>query len=305
MNSILVLGSSNTDLVVRVATIPRPGETLLGHSFATYFGGKGANQAVAAARASGAVAFAGCLGNDAFGRQTRDHLKAEGLDLAYLFEAENQASGVALIQVADNGENAIAVAAGANGAFSETHLAAVDFSRFAYALFQLETPLEIVGGALRRAKAAGCRTILTPAPAARLPSGMLADVDILVPNQHEAGLLLDGPPPEGPDAAAGNLLARGAGAVVITLGEDGVALFEEKKPSVRLPAPRVRAVDTVGAGDCFTGALAVRLAEGASLEEAARFAIAAAALSFQSQGAQASYPRRPAIESFLAAPRGD
>jgi ribokinase len=292
---ILVLGSANADLVVRVERLPAPGETVTGGRFYEAAGGKGANQAVAAARAGGRVAFLGCVGTDAFGERAAASLAADGVDLRFLKRDPERATGVGLIAVDARGENAIAVAPGANLSILEADVdGALDALRDVdVVLVSLEVPLPSARRAIARGRAAGSRTILVPAPVPpdpELPDSTLRDVSVLVPNEVEARAL--GGSPE-------RLLARGAGAVVMTRGARG-ALVATREGNCEVPAFPVTPVDTVGAGDCFAGALAVALAEGRDLASASRFACAAAAISVTRAGAQPSLPRRAEIDALLA-----
>jgi ribokinase len=261
---LLVIGSSNTDLVIQCDRLPRPGETLLGGEFARHAGGKGANQAVAAARAGARVTFVGAHGADDFGRAAKAGLEREGIDVR-CFRETNAPSGVALILVGGRKrENMIAVARSAN---EHVTLRGVDFSRYDAVVCQLEIPVPIVHEAARRARAAGIPFILNPAPARRLPAALLRLVHTLVPNEHE--------------------VMPGAQNTVITLGARGAQVGD-----LRIPAPKVKPVDTTGAGDCFTAWLAVGIAEGLSLEAAARRAVQAAAIAVTRSGAQSGMPYR-------------
>ncbi len=301
---IVVVGSSNTDLVVRAPALPGPGETVLGSSFLIAPGGKGANQAVAAARLGARVTLVVRLGADDFGDRALAALGREGIDTRFVARDAEAASGVALIVVSESGENAIAVAPGAN-----MRLTAADVDRAAPAireadmlLLQLETPLPTVRHAATLAMKAGVPVILNPAPAAPLAGELLSRVSVLTPNELEAAALT-GASAYGVDAArqaAQRLHASGVANVVITLGREG-ALMEGEAGSGHVPGCTVTAVDTTAAGDAFNGALAVALAEGASLEHAVRFANRAAALSITRPGAQPSLPTREAVESFAAA----
>ena len=297
-----MVGSSNTDMVVRVPALPRPGETVLGGTFFTARGGKGANQAVAAARAGGSVAMIGCLGDDAFGDDTLAALAAEGIAVEGIRRVAGVPSGVALILVDEGGENCIAVASGANAFLGPEEVArcAELLSPDGVLLIQLETPIETVVAAARAARGAGARVILNPAPAREVPDELLALVSVLTPNETEAGQLAGIAVSEerGLERAASALLARGIGAVVVTLGAAGayVATAEQRET---LPGFWVEARDTTGAGDVFNGALAVALAERLPVHEAARFANAAAAISVTRDGAQPAAPGRAEILRLL------
>lgn len=293
---IVVVGSANADLVVATEKLPSPGETVTGGRFFEAAGGKGANQAVAAARAGGRVAFVGCVGADAFGDRAAAGLAAEGIDVRFLKRDPSRSTGVGLIVVDARGENQIAVAPGANLSLLESDVdRAFDAAtpRPAVVLVSLEVPLASARRAIARGKAAGARTILVPAPVPRdedIGDATLRDVAVLVPNEGEARAL--GGPPEA-------LRALGVGSVVMTRGARG-ALVATGGLSIEVPAFPVKAVDTVGAGDCFAGALAVALDEGRDLAAACRFAAAAAAISVTRAGAQPSLPRRGEIEALLA-----
>jgi ribokinase len=300
--SILVVGSANTDMIVKAERIPKPGETILGGEFVTAAGGKGANQAVAAARAGGAVTFVARLGTDVFGDQAVAGLAAAGVNVDYVTRDAANASGVALIFVGANGENSIAVAPGANAQLSPADLAKARdaFDRATIVVLQLETPLETVGAAIRMAAQAGARVILNPAPAQALHDGMLEGLFLLTPNAREAELLTGLPLSDQASAfrAADALLARGVLNVMITLGAQGAILSGTEGRGV-IAAHEVKALDTTGAGDVFNGALAVALAKGKGLVEAGHFASAAAAISVTRLGAQASAPLRKEIDRFL------
>ena len=300
---IIVVGSSNTDMIVRVAHIPRPGETILGGEFLTAAGGKGANQAVAAARAGGRVTFIGRVGRDSLGAAALAGLKREGIDTRRVMCDASQPSGVALIFVADNGENSIAVASGANATLSVEDIrnARQSFRDARVMLVQLETPLATVRAAIHEARRAGALVILNPAPAQRLPDDVLGKVALLTPNETEAELLTGTKVKNIHSAklAARKLRSRGVHTVVMTLGKRG-ALISSADGEALIKGFAVKAVDTTAAGDVFNGALAVALAEGRALREAVRFANAAAALSVTSRGAQPSVPQRKNIEKLLS-----
>jgi len=306
--SILVVGSSNTDMIIKVQRIPQPGETILGGEFALAAGGKGANQAVGAARAGGAVTFIARLGRDMFGDQALAGFVADGINVKHVVRDPAAPSGVALIFVARNGENSIAVASGANARLAPADLqrAQAAFRRAAVVVLQLETPLPTVTAAVKLAARAGARVILNPAPARPLPASLLRHVYLLTPNESEAQLLTGMAVHSEAAAAraADALLARGVQNVILTLGARG-AFVAGPQARGRVPGFKVRPVDTTGAGDVFNGALAVALAEGKPLLEAARFANAAAALSVTRLGAQTSVPTRGEIDRRLAAARSN
>lgn len=290
---IVVLGSTNTDMVISGAKIPVPGETVCGGSFMMNPGGKGANQAVAVARLSARrrqCVFIAKVGDDLFGRDTARRLKAEGID-ARLIVDKTAASGTALILVDRKGQNCISVALGANGTLSPEDVAPFvsDIERADALLLQLETPLETVLWAARTAHAKGVHVILNPAPAAKLPRELYACLDWITPNETEAELLTGVKVADLASAQAAErvLKRRGVAHVAITLGAKGCYAAGRIHPCVK-----VKAVDTVAAGDTFNGAFVVALAEGKGVDEAIAFAQAAAALAVTRPGAQASVPFR-------------
>jgi ribokinase len=301
---ILVVGSSNTDMIIRLDRIPRPGETILGGEFAIAAGGKGANQAVAAARAGGHVTFVARVGRDIFGEQALAGFVEDGIDVGKVVRDAAEPSGVALIFVAKDGENSIAVASGANARLAPADVgrAAAAFGDADVLVLQLETALPTVRKAVALAAASGVRVILNPAPARDLPSALLGRVSILTPNESEAERLSGIKVSDEFSAAraAATLRRRGVETVVITLGARGAYV---NGPGERrlVPGFKVKPVDTTAAGDVFNGALAVALAEGKALADAVRFANAAAALSVTKRGAQPSAPRRREIVRFLKA----
>ncbi len=299
---ILVVGSSNTDMIIKLDRIPRPGETILGGEFVIAAGGKGANQAVGAARAGGQVTFIARVGQDMFGEQAVAGFVQDGIHVEYVFRDKSRPSGVALIFVAQDGENSIAVASGANGRLSPADVkkAKSAFAGAAVLVMQLETPLETVETAAELAAKAGVRVILNPAPARPLPDALLRRVSILTPNESEAELLTGVRVTDAASAAkaADKLLAKGVETVIVTLGAKG-ALVACRAGQELVPGFAVQAVDTTAAGDIFNGALAVALAEGQPLAAAARFAHAAAAISVTRLGAQPSAPKRKEIEKLL------
>jgi ribokinase len=295
--TVCVIGSINVDLVVSTDRLPAPGETVLGGRFAMHDGGKGANQAVAAARAGAGVVMIGAVGTDDHGRRARAALAGEGIDLSGVREVEGEPSGIALITVGPRGENQIAVAPGANAALA---LDADDHARIRSAdvvLTNHEVASEVVVEALRVAHDAGSTTILNPAPARALPAEILHLGPILTPNEHELIVAIGN---DATDAALDELVQRHAGPIIVTQGPAGALLargHERLRFAGRL-APAV--VDTTGAGDTFNGVLAAWLADGASLETSIEAANAAAALSVGSAGAREGMPGREAILAFLA-----
>ena len=299
---IVVVGSANTDMIVQVQRLPGPGETVLGGRFSTAAGGKGANQAVAAARAGGRVSFVARLGADRLGDEALAGYRRDGLELQHVRRDRRQPSGVALIVVDRKGENSIAVAPGANAELSPADIqrAAPTIRQADLLLMQLETPLKTIEAAADIAVAHGVPVILNPAPACALPARLLRRLTLITPNEHEAEHLtgIQVNRPAAARRAARALQQRGVLGVVLTLGARGAWVFDPQVEE-RVPGFRVRAVDATAAGDVFNGALAVALAEGQPLREAARFANAAAALSVTRLGAQPSAPRRTEIEKFL------
>lgn len=303
-NRVAVVGSSNTDMIIQAARIPRPGETILGGDFTMAAGGKGANQAVAAARAGGQVTFIARVGQDIFGEQAIKGFVNDGIDVKHVIKDAQAPSGVALIFVAADGENSIGVASGANGRLSpeDVQAAAPGIGGADVLVMQLETPLETVQAAAKIAAARGVRVILNPAPAQPLGDDLLKMVSVLTPNETEAelltGITVD------TDAAASKaarvLRDKGIGLVIITLGARGVFVSSADFEGL-VAGFKVKPVDTTAAGDVFNGALAVALAESRPLAEAVRFANAAAAISVTRLGAQPSAPTRKEIEAFLAA----
>ena len=288
-HDIVVVGSVNADLVLEVPRHPHPGETLLGHSISVLPGGKGANQAVAAARLGARVAMVGAVGTDVYADPALAELSSAGVDLTAVRRAAGP-TGLAVVTVADDAENSIVVIAGANATTDETAVAsAQDTIRgAAVCVLQAEIPLNGVIHAARVANDAGRRVVLNVAPACRLPIETLRQADPLVVNEHEAAILLDTPGIEGEDALNG-LACLGIPSVVLTLGAAGV-VGVDADGSWALPARTVTPRDTTGAGDAFVGALAVGLARGESVRDAALLATRVAAASVQHLGAQPSYP---------------
>jgi ribokinase len=299
---VVIVGSLNMDLVTRAPRLPRAGETLAGQSFVTVPGGKGANQAVAAARLGASVAMIGCVGDDAYGEQLRSALLAEGIDCQAVTAIAGESTGVALIVVDDNSQNAIVIVAGGNGHVTSNVVDGFDalLSQAEVIICQLEVPMATVGHVLKRGRELGKTVILNPAPASGpLPAEWYAWIDYLIPNESEA-TALTGLPVDSvatADAAATALLGSGVGKVIVTLGEHG-ALFANKASSQHFPAPRVKPVDTTAAGDTFVGGFAAALADGKSESEAIRFGQIAAALSVTRAGAQPSIPTFNDVQSY-------
>jgi len=295
--TVAVLGSANMDLVAYVATAPRLGETVTGREFRTVPGGKGANQAIAAARAGAPVRFLGAVGDDAFGPRLAATLRDAGCDTSRLRTVPG-ASGIAHIVVDNAGGNSIIVIPGANGTVTDLSAEDVDaIAASAALLLQLELPMPGVLAGARAAHDAGVPVILTPAPAVPLTDDLLGAVDLLVPNEHEAAALTGF---DDPSRAAAALLDA-VPEVVVTLGDAGSVYHTRTGPPLRIPAFPADAVDTTAAGDTFVGALAARRAEGAPMPEALRFAAAAAALSVQRPGASSSMPTRAEIDALAGA----
>jgi ribokinase len=303
MNSpkVVVVGSSNTDMIIKMERIPRPGETIIGGDFFMAAGGKGANQAVAAARLGGEVTFVAKVGTDMFGKQAIENFKQEGINADFVVEAPENPSGVALIFVDQKGENSIAVASGANNSLADQDVTAAQgkLEESDVLLLQLETPLDTVRHAARLAAEQGVTVILNPAPARELDDELLSYITVLTPNETETELLtgVKVVNEESGRAAAQVLRSRGVNNVVITLGSEGSLIVTEDQ-AIKVPTKEIEAMDTTAAGDCFNGALACALAEGKSLEEAARFANLAGALSATKMGAQPSLPTREELQQF-------
>jgi ribokinase len=291
------------DLAGCAARLPVPGETITGHTFFSEPGGKGANQAYAAARLGGRVSILGRVGADDFGRRMRRNLEAAGCDISGVIAVPDCTSGIALIFVADTGQNSILIVPGANGRLSvaDIEAASEQFNGATLVLLQLETPMPVVIAAARAAKAARARVILDPAPAQELPCELFQMVDVLTPNETEAAILMGLAPdrldPVHAMAIGRDLQSRGAGTVIVKLGEQGCVLVSGNNAD-HFPAAAVKAVDTTAAGDVFNAALAVALSEGVELSSACQFANRAAAISVTRKGAQAGAPIRRAVEEF-------
>ncbi len=304
MKKIVVVGSSNTDLIIKVPEIPRPGETLLGGKFMTFPGGKGANQAVAAARAGGDVVFIASVGDDSYGEEAIKGYKLDNINTGNIKVCKGIPSGIAMITISDSGENAITVASGANALLLPADLEEIEepFQEADYMLIQLETPIETVQKAVQLCADLDTRVILNPAPAAELPGEILEKVSIITPNETEAERLTGITVKDVPTAAkaAESLHSRGIETVIITMGAMGAYMSDQVSGIRKLvPGFSVKAVDTTAAGDVFNGQLAVSLAEGKQLERAIVIAHAAAALSVQKLGAQSSIPRREETYYYL------
>ena len=296
-DQIVVVGSINMDLVVRAPRHPQPGETILGTNFQTFPGGKGANQAVAAARLGGKVHMVGRVGDDAFGDTLLATLQSDLVDTRFILRSENTASGVALITVSDEGQNNIVVVPGANGQLTEGDIQAAEsvFEEAAVVVCQLEIPLPAVAEAARLAHRYGAKFLLNPAPAQPLDSSLLNQIDFLIPNERELALLT------GMDLttlAADALHDLGVKCLIVTLGSEGVLVMEQNQ-SYHIHPYAVEAVDTTAAGDAFVGAFALALTEGEEIKDAAIFGNAAGALAVTLAGAQPSLPSRPDLDKFL------
>jgi len=294
MKRIFVVGSANTDMVVKASKLPGPGETILGGTFFMNAGGKGANQAVAAARLGGNVTLVAKVGNDIFGKQTIEGLQKENINTDYVFVDGEAPSGTALITVNDEGENCIVVAPGANANLLPADISTVkNITDAEIILMQLEIPMETIVAIAKNAKANHQRVILNPAPAQKLDDELLDGLFLITPNETEASLLIG---IKVDDEATASLAARlflnkGVQNVLITMGSQG-AYFQNKNLSLMIDAPVVRATDTTAAGDTFSGALAVAITENMDWKKAIQFAVKAASLSVTRLGAQASIPYR-------------
>ena len=299
MSEVFVLGSINQDFVLKVERRPEPGETVTDAELSTGSGGKGANQAAAAALLGASVSFLGRVGDDEFGEPLVRALEEKGIDTSLIERISGRQTGAAFITVTPDGENAITVAPGANRAITPEDVdAAAGAIRGARVLVaQMEVPREVVGRAAEVATSGDTRVLLNLAPTFEVPRELLERLDPLVVNEHEAAFLL-GSRVEGVDGAlraAPEILSLGPGSVVITLGGAG-AVVADSSPVTHIPAPQVDVVDTTGAGDAFVGALAVKLARDASLEEAASYAVRAGAAAVTKEGAQGALPTPEVIE---------
>lgn len=302
MNKLVVLGSVNADHVLQVPSFPRPGETLHGRNYQVIPGGKGANQAVAAARLNADTGFIACVGDDAFGINIRENFKMDDINIAGVKMQPNCPTGIAMIQVAESGENSICISAEANAKLTEDAIE-VDLERIRqanYLLMQLETPMCGIEKAAQVAKASRTNIILNPAPARELSDELLACIDVITPNETEAEVLTGVTVTDNESAqeAANALHRKGIEIVLITLGAKGVWLSQNGRGEL-IPGFRVEATDTTAAGDTFNGALVTGLLEDLPLESAIKFAHAAAAISVTRFGAQTSIPSRDEVDAFL------
>lgn len=303
MSQLIVLGSVNADHVLQVPSFPRPGETLHGRNYQIIPGGKGANQAVAAARLHADIGFIACVGDDDFGQKIRGAFAQDGIEISAVHMVDNTPTGIAMIQVSDCGENSICIAAEANDALTadivNQHSSQIAAAK--YLLMQLETPLAGIEQAASIAKANATQVILNPAPARALPDGLLAMVDIITPNETEAEVLTGIAITDDASAAeaAAILHAKGIATVMITLGAKGVYLSQQGSGKMILGF-KVKATDTTAAGDTFNGAFVTGLLKGQTIDDAVVFAHCAAAISVTRFGAQTSIPTLAEVEQFLA-----
>ncbi len=302
MGKIVIVGSSNVDLIVKTARIPLPGETVMGGEFMMVCGGKGANQAVAVNRLGGEAVFVTRIGKDMFGDRLLAQYESEGMDTGFVIRDAETASGVAIISVDANGENCIVVAPGANERLSMEDIDAAreQIVSADYVLMQMEIPLEVIRYVKNMAVAAGVKVILNPAPAAALDDDLLGGLFMITPNETECALITGQEVGNEAEAAsaARTLLSRGVSNVIVTMGSRG-ALVQTAQQSLLVPARRVDAVDTTAAGDVFNGAVAVALSEGRGIVEAVRMATVASSVSVTRMGAQPSVPTRAEVEDIL------
>jgi ribokinase len=302
MADILVIGSINADLVVRAPHFPAPGETLQGSDLVTVPGGKGANQAVAAARLGASVAMLGRVGNDNFGSLLLDSLQQNHVDITLATKDENSASGTAIIVVDAHGQNSIVLSPGANGKVSKEDVqkSGADFYGAKIILLQHEIPFETVTFAAELASEKKIIVILNPAPAREVPDELLKKIDFIIPNETELGFLTKQiiSDVKSAEAAARSLVQRGAKNVIVTLGANG-ALIVNKNFAKHVPPFKVNVVDTTAAGDAFIGGLAKSLLDGKSLEDAVQYASACGALAVTKFGAQTSLPSADEVEKFI------
>jgi ribokinase len=302
MARLVVVGSTNVDLTLRLPRLPRPGETLSATELRTGHGGKGANQAVLAARLGAHVTMISAVGDDAFGKEALENYRRQQIDTTHVRVRADQPTGTAVVLVEEGGDNEILIAAGANATVGATDVraAAAAITTAHAVLTQLETPLEAAEEAFRLARSAGVRTLLNPAPARPLPDDLLRRTDLCVPNETELAALTSLPADSLAEieTAARRLLTRGPTVVLVTLGARGVLLISGPE-TTHIPAVPVRAVDATAAGDAFLGSLAVFLSDGLDLTEAVRRACAVAALTVTRPGAQESFPSPQELADFL------
>lgn len=302
MNQILVVGSLNADLVVRAPRFPQPGETISGDDLNIIPGGKGANQAVAAARLGANVSLLGRVGKDNFGDFLLENLKQNKVD-STLIQRDDSSTGTAIIIVDSSGQNSIVLSSGANGNVSIADVDNIPFANYQLLLLQLEIPLPTVLRAAQRAKESNTRVVLNPAPAKELPDELIALADFIIPNETELSLLTKQKVSDiaSAESAARNLLGRGAKHVIVTLGGKG-ALIVNTETCKQVDTYLVNVVDTTAAGDAFIGGFATSLLENKSLEEAVRFGCACGALAVTKFGAQPSLPTKEEVEKLISSP---
>jgi ribokinase len=300
MSNIIIVGSLNADLVVRTPRFPQPGETISGEDLLIIPGGKGANQAVAAARQGASTAMVGRVGNDSFGPELLGNLKQNHVDTSHVQTDTQAATGTAIIVVDATGQNSIVLSPGGNGRVTPADINDVPFGDYKLLLLQLEIPVEAVLAAAQRAKENGLRVLLNPAPARFLPDELLSLPDFLVPNESELSLLTDRPVNDiaSAESAAKTLLERGVQNVIVTLGANG-ALIVNKHITKHVPSFNVDVVDTTAAGDAFIGGFASALLQEKSIEEAVRYGCACGALAATKFGAQPSLPTKDDVDKFL------
>jgi ribokinase len=291
---IVVVGSLNADLVVRTARFPSPGETIAGSDLAILPGGKSANQAVAAGRLGGDVVLVGAVGDDGNGALLRSSAADSGVDVSRVLVRGGTATGTAMITVAESGENTIVISAGANGTLAPADVPSDVFEGAAVLGLCLEVGMDVVVASAQRASAAGVTVLTNLSPFGEVPAELLAATDVLLVNEHEAAQLA------GSSDLRAVLAARGVERVVVTRGSSGCLVLDGAAPAVSVESVRVEAVDTTGCGDAFMGAVALRLAAGDSLADAARFAVGVGAFAATRAGAQASYPTPSELAAFLA-----
>jgi len=302
-NKVVVVGSYNTDLTIKTERIPRPGETIIGGIFSEGSGGKGANQAVAAARAGADVSFIARVGNDVLGKEGIQRLTEERIDTRYIFTDNDVPTGVAFIVVDDHGENSIVVASGANARLSSSDIetALDEISTASILLVQLESPIEAIRASIKKSHKNGAVVILNPAPAQPLEQNFLQEIDIITPNKVEAEMItgIKVTDVESLQSIANKFIDFGIRNVLITLGSKGVFAGLPNHMGM-VPGYRVCSIDSTGAGDVFSGSLAALLSEGMPIKKATKLANASAAISVTRMGAQNSAPRRKEIENFIA-----
>lgn len=296
---IVIVGSANTDMVISADHFPLPGETLMGTNFMTNFGGKGANQAVAAARMGGQTVFIGKVGNDNFGTSIISNLESEGINVSHLYTTQETSTGVALITTIPSGENSIIVNAGANGQLTADDVRDSEevIAEAGTVLMQLETPVAALTEAAKLGKKHGAFTVLNPAPASPLPHELLENIDLLIPNETEASSISGVEIKDESTAMEAISVIQGMGVknVIITVGSKG-AIAKVDGKMIMVPAFKVKAIDTTAAGDTFCGALCVALSEGKDIEAAIRFGNKASSVSVTRKGAQLSIPQRKELE---------